>query len=132
MKTAKKKSKVIKPGGVEKYISSFPKEIQVRLSEIRSVIQSVAPDAIETMSYFDMPGYSYTGFKYNGMFVWFSFKALFVRLHIRPKAIPQHKAELQGFTMTKAIVSFPVENKIPSMLVKKLVKASLKDMRSSV
>ncbi len=96
---------------------------------MRATIQAVAPDAIETVSYFDMPGYSYEGYDYNGMFAWFSFKAPFVRLHVRPQALVDHKKELKGYLTTKAVVSFSAGKTIPKALVKKLVRASLKSMR---
>jgi uncharacterized protein YdhG (YjbR/CyaY superfamily) len=76
-----------------------------------------------------MPGYSYAGFDYDGMFVWFSFKKPHVRLHVRPPVIQEHGKELAGYTTTKAIVSFPMGKPVPMTLVKKLVKASLKAMR---
>ena len=120
--------KKIKSGGVEKYIKACPKETRDRLQDLRSAIINVAPDAIETVSYFDMPGYSYEGYEYNGMFAWFSFKAPFVRLHVRPMAITALQKELEKYTHTKAIVFFPVDKPLPKTLVKKLVKASLKDM----
>jgi uncharacterized protein YdhG (YjbR/CyaY superfamily) len=131
MAKASKKSRVIEAGGVDEYIARCPKDIQIRLREMRAAIREVAPDAIETMSYFDMPGYSYEGYVYNGMFAWFSFKTPFVRLHVRPVAIESHKKELEKFATTRAIVSFPVEGPIPKALVKKLVKASLQDMNNS-
>jgi uncharacterized protein YdhG (YjbR/CyaY superfamily) len=131
MKKTKKKTgtRTIKPGGVDEYIGEWPKETQVRLKEMRVAIREVAPDAVETVSYFDMPGYSYEGFVYNGMFAWFSFKEPFVRLHVRPEAIVAHKKELEKYAKTIAIVSFPKEEPIPKTLVKKLVKSSLKSMK---
>jgi uncharacterized protein YdhG (YjbR/CyaY superfamily) len=129
MKTAKKKSAAIKPGGVDEYIAGCPVRVQGRLAEMRATIQAVAPGAIETVSYFDMPGYSYEGYDYNGMFAWFSFKAPFVRLHVRPPAIEDHKQQLEGYPTTRAVISFPVEKPIPKALVKKLVRASLRLMR---
>ena len=36
---------------------------------------------------------------------------------------------VEGYTTTKAIVSFPVNTEVPLALVKKLVKASLKAMK---
>ena len=122
------KSKTIIPGGVVAYISECPKEARANLRAIREAIREVVPDAVETVSYFEMPGYSYAGYEYNGMFAWFSFKAPCVRLHVRPQALIQHKKDLLSYAKTKAIVSFPVDSKIPKALVKKLVKASLKDM----
>lgn len=63
------------------------------------------------------------------MFVWFSFKKPYVRLHVRPPVLDNHKEELAEYKTTKAIVSFPMEKKIPITQVKKLVKASLKEMK---
>ena len=90
--------------------------------------ETVVDDAIETVSYFDIPGYSYEGYEYNGMFAWFSFKAPFVRLHVRPRSLIKYKKELEKYPKTKAVISFSVEKSIPKTLVKNLVKPSLKDM----
>lgn len=75
----------IKLGGVKQYIAKHPKVAQDRLDEIRSAIQEAAPGSLETVSYFQMPGYFYKGYEYNGMFAWFSFKKPHVRLHVRPQ-----------------------------------------------
>ena len=129
---AKKKSQ-IKQGGVTEYIAKSPKDAQGALKSLRAAIRSVAPDAIETTSYFQMPGYFYAGdYAYNGMFVWFSYKKPFARLHVLPSVIMNHKKELAGYPTTTAIVSFPVDKKISMALVKKLVKASLKAMKDKL
>ena len=126
---AKKKSEIT-PGGAEKYIAKFPKDVQNTLKGMRSAIRQVVPDAVETVSYFRMPAYFYAGkYVYNGMFVWFSFKKPYVRLHVWPPVIKNHKKELAPYPTTTAIISFPVDKKIPTALVKKLVKASLKAMK---
>ena len=127
---ASKGKRVIELGGVNEYLAGCPKESQKALKEIRAAIRSVAPEAVETMSYFDMPGYSYEGYPYNGMFAWFSFKAPYVRLHVRPKALAQYRKDTEDYLTTTAIISFPAEELIPKTLVKKLVKASLSDMKS--
>ena len=57
---AKKKSD-IKPGGVEEYIAKYPKDIKDKLKSIRTAIRQVMPDAVETVSYFQWPGYFYEG-----------------------------------------------------------------------
>ena len=125
----KGKQKIIIPGGVDEYIAKHSSEVQHRLTEIRNSIQSSAPGYTETVSYFDMPGYYYEGYDYNGMFAWFSFKKPFVRLHVRPPVLESHKKDLEGYTSTKAILSFPIDKAIPKTLVKKLVKASIKVMK---
>jgi uncharacterized protein YdhG (YjbR/CyaY superfamily) len=96
---------------------------------MRAAIQAVAPGATETASYFQMPGYCYDGYDYNGMFAWFSYKKPHVRLHVRPPVLENNKTDIGGYKATKAIISFPADKEIPKALVKKLVKASIKVMK---
>jgi len=121
-----KKSKTI---DVDEYIAKCPREARDQLAKIRAAIQSAAPGATERGDYFEMPGYAYPGFDYDGMFVWFSFKKPYIRLHVRPPVIEDHTKELAGYLTTKAIVSFPLGNPIPMKLVKNLARASVKVMR---
>jgi uncharacterized protein YdhG (YjbR/CyaY superfamily) len=114
---------------VDEYIAKCPREAQGALVKIRAAIRAAAPGATERTDYFQMPGYSYPGFDYDGMFAWFSFKKPHIRLHVRPPTIQRHGKELAGYATTKAIVSFPMDKPIPMTLVKKLVKGSLKAMR---
>ena len=114
---------------VEEYIEKCPKETQEKLRKIRDAIREVAPDSTERTDYFQIPGYSYEGYDYDGMFAWFSFKKPNVRLHVRPPVLQEHKKELVGCVTTKGIVTFPEDREISITLVKKLVKASIKVMK---
>lgn len=110
---------------VDAYISSAPEEMQAALTELRTIIHTVAPDATERTDYFDMPGYSYDQYNYyNGMFVWFSFKKPYVRLHILPSVIEKYKDEVKEYQLTKSIIGFKSGGKLPKALIKKLVKES--------
>jgi len=120
--------KTIVPSGVNEYVSSQPEGVQDKLTTVRSAIQKVAPDAVETVSYFGIPGYSYEGYDYNGMFAWFSYKAPHIRLHVRPPVAENHAAELEGCKISKGIISFPEERDVSTTLIKKLVMASFKEM----
>ncbi|MGV9001599.1 MAG: DUF1801 domain-containing protein [Candidatus Saccharimonadaceae bacterium] len=122
--------KVIVPGGVEEYISEYPKEIQDKLTIIRSAIRTVAPDAIETVSYFGIPGYCYEGYDYNGMFAWFSYKEPHIRLHVRPPVAENHIKELEGCKITTGIIGFPETDELSPILIAKLVRASLNEMKN--
>ena len=115
---------------VDAYIANCPNEVQDELRKIRSAIRVVAPDAIERTDYFNIPGYSYEGYDYDGMFAWFSYKKPNVRLHVRPPVIEDHKRELVDCVTTKGIVTFPENKEIRITLVKKLVKASIKVMKN--
>lgn len=118
-----------KSAEVDEYIARCPKAAQGNLAKIRAAIREAAPGATERTDYFQMPGYSYPGFDYDGMFAWFSFKEPHIRLHVRPPVIQEHRKELAGYATTKAIVSFPIGKPVPITLVKKLLKASLKAMK---
>ena len=119
-----------KSGGVDEYIARCPKEARGDLAKIRAAIRAAAPGATERTDYFQWPGYSDPGIDYyDGMFAWFSFKKPHVRLHVPPSVIREYRNELAGYATTKAIVSFPMGKPVPTALVKKLVKASLKVMK---
>ena len=102
---------------VDEYISDCLEDVQEKLKKIRFAILEIAPDSTERTDYFGFPGYSYEGYDYDGMFVWFSFKEPFIRLHIRPPVIQEHMKELEGFHTTKAIVSFPKDKELPISLI---------------
>ena len=123
-------NKKVVPGGAEDYISACPEEFQPKLKLIRSSIQAVAPDAIETVSYFGIPGYCYEGYDYNGMFAWFSYKKPYIRLHVRPPVAEDHIRELNGCKISTGIIGFPEENDVSPALIKKLVRASLSQMKN--
>ncbi len=63
------------------------------------------------------------------MFVWFSYKDPFVRLHVIPPVIEDHFKEIKTYPTTKSVVSFPVDTELPIELIKELVKASIKVMK---
>jgi len=125
------KSGPLVPGGVDEYIANCPTETQSQLNGIRAAIREVAPDSIETVSYFQIPGYSYPGYDYNGMFAWFSYKKPNIRLHVRPPVIQNHAGDLEAYATTKSIVSFPSSKEIPVALVKLLVLASIEEMKKN-
>jgi uncharacterized protein YdhG (YjbR/CyaY superfamily) len=119
-----------KSSGVDEFIARCPKEAQGDLARIRAAIRAAAPRATERTDYFQWPGYSYPDiYYYDGMFAWFSFKKPHIRLHVPPPVIRKHRKELAGYATTKAIVSFPMGKPVPTALVRKLVKASLKVMK---
>jgi uncharacterized protein YdhG (YjbR/CyaY superfamily) len=115
---------------VDTYIAKCPEDIQGKLRQIRAAIKEVAPGAAETTSYFQMPGYYYPGYDYNGMFAWFGLQKSHISLLLRPPTIQDFADELAGYSTTKAAVHLPLDKKVPVPLVKKLVKASLETMKA--
>lgn len=88
-----KKQLVVDSGSVYACIAKCPTNIQDKLKEIRAAIKEAAPGAAETTSYFEMPGYSYEGYDYNGMFAWFGLQRSHIGLYLRPPTIQNHEKE---------------------------------------
>ena len=65
------------------------------------------------------------------MFAWFGLQKSHISILLRPPTIQNFDKELAEYDTTKAAVHFPLENKVPISLVKKLVKASLKIMKEN-
>jgi uncharacterized protein YdhG (YjbR/CyaY superfamily) len=101
---------------VDEYITSFPKDVQTVLQEMRQAIKEAAPQAEEAISY-QMPA-----FKQNGVLVWFA--AFKNHLGFFPTAlgIEEFKEELTDYETSKGTIRFPLDKPIPFDLVKEIVK----------
>ncbi len=108
-----------KAKGVDEYIRRAPEEAQGKLRELRAVIKSAAPGAVESISY-GMPGYD------KGRVCWFGLSKRHIGLYIRPPVIARNKKTLAGYKTTKSAVHLPLDKKTPVALIKKLVKARIK------
>lgn len=105
---------------VDEYIASAPEEVRDKLKEFRATIKTTAPNAQERISY-GMPYYNY-----KGRLVYFGLSKNHIGLYIPSPIIKEHKNELKGYETTKATIRFPLDNKLPLMLIKKLIKARAK------
>lgn len=106
--------------GVDEYIANAPKELQEKLKELRAAIRSAVPDAAEKISY----GMPYFGYK--GRLVYFALAKKHLGLYIPPPVIEEHQKELKDYVTAKSTVQFPLDKKLPIRLIKKLVKARVK------
>ncbi len=111
---------MLKPKSVDAYIASTPKEVQGRLKELRAIIKSAAPTAVERISY-GMPYYDY-----KGRLVYFSLAKAHIGLYIPTPVVSEYKSELEAYETTNATVRLPLDKKFPVALIKKLVKARMR------
>jgi len=109
-----------KPGDVDAYISTAPKESQTKLNQLRSIIKKSAPQAVEKISY-GMPYYAY-----KGRLAYFSAWKTHIGLYIPSPTIAEHQSELAGYETTKATIRLPLDQKLPVSLIQKLIKARAK------
>ena len=112
--------KMPRPKDVDAFIASAPKEVRGKLKELRVAIRKAAPDAEERISY-GMPYYGYMG-----RVAYFRHAKNHIGLYIPPPVIQEHKRELRGYETARATVRFPLDKRLPVVLIQKLVKARMK------
>lgn len=105
---------------VDEYIANAPKDVQPKLKQLRKVIKETAPKAEEKISY-GMPYYGY-----KGRLVYFAFAKNHIGLYAMPPTIKDHIDELKKYSTTTATIRFPLDEKLPIVLIKKLIKVGIK------
>lgn len=105
---------------VGEYIANAPKEVQGKLKELREAIKSVAPNAIEKISY-GMPYYHY-----KGRLVYWGLAKKHIGIYLPTPIIEEHKNDLKDYSTSAATIRFPLDKKLPIALLKKLIKARLR------
>jgi uncharacterized protein YdhG (YjbR/CyaY superfamily) len=107
---------------VDDYLSRLPEDSRAALEQLRQTIKSIVPEAIEVISY-QIPT-----FKYQGRML-VSYAAFKKHLSFFPGAAPieAHRNELKSYQTSKGTIRFPIDKPLPAALVKKLVKARIKE-----
>ena len=110
---------------VDDYIAALPEGTRAALAKLRKTIKAAAPEAAEVISY-QIPLY-----KHHGHLV--AFKAAedhCVFVVMSPALLRKHAAQLKGYKLGKASISFAANNPLPAALVTKLVKARIAENES--
>ena len=105
---------------IDEYISTFPKDIQQILQEIRETIHNAAPEAEEAISY-QIPT-----FKLNGNLVHFAAWKNHIGFYPTPSGTKEFEKELSRYNRAKGSVQFPLDQPMPLTLIAKIVKYRVK------
>ena len=109
------------PRNVDEYFAGVPEPARSQLQQMRSTIRSaVPPGATETISY------RIPAFEFNGPLLWYAAFKDHCSLFPTAAVIAAFKKELKGFTTSKGTIHFPVDKPLPTALIKKLVKARVR------
>lgn len=107
---------------IDDYISTFPKEVQERLTEIRKLIKKEEPTVMESISY-GMPS-----FKLNGQpLVYFAGYKSHIGFYPIPSGIEKFKKELSVYKQGKGSVQFPQNKPLPVDLIQKILKFRIEE-----
>ena len=119
--TMKSTGKAAPARDVDDYLAALPENSRATLKRLRSTIKVVAPKAVEKISY-RMPMYNYLG-----MLVGFAAFKNHCSIFIGPSVIEAHKDLLKRYDTSKGTIRFPIGKPLPVALVKKLIKARIKE-----
>lgn len=111
---------------IDDYIATFPEDTQQILQEIRGVIRSAAPDAVEKISY-QMPT-----FYLNGNLVHFAAYPRHIGFYPAPRGIEAFQEELSAYKGAKGSVQFPIDQPMPYDLIRRIVEYRAAENRIQV
>ena len=107
---------------VDSYLAKLPPDVRATLEKLRATIKAAAPKAEEEISY-RMPCY-----KYNGVLVYFgAFKDHCSFFPASKSVLKTFADELASFDAFGGTIQFTVDHPLPQSLVKKIVKARMKE-----
>ena len=110
---------------VDAYIAAAPAPTQPILRQLRDVIRTAAPKAEERISY-GMPSYDY-----HGRLVYFAAFENHVGLYAVGQAQDSYTKELSGYLSGKSTAQFPIGQPLPVALIRKVVKARVKENQTT-
>lgn len=106
---------------IDKYIASFPKDVQAILEKIHKTIRKAAPKAEETINY------GIPTFTLEGNLVHFAGFKNHIGFYPTPSGIEKFKKELSKYEGAKGSVQFPLDQPIPYELITKIVTFRVKE-----
>jgi uncharacterized protein YdhG (YjbR/CyaY superfamily) len=108
---------------VDAYLNALEEPKRSTLEALRSMILEAVPDAEEVISY-RVPAFRARGKVIAGFA---AFKDHLSYLPFSGSVLAQLGDELEGFTMTKSALHFPIDQPLPKSLVRKLIEVRMAD-----
>jgi uncharacterized protein YdhG (YjbR/CyaY superfamily) len=104
---------------VDEYLRGVEKPKRSTLEALRRTILEIVPDAEQVISY------KVPAFRVDSQIVagFAAFKDHLSYLPFSGSVLPELAGELEGYTMTKSALHFPVDRPLPKTLVRKLIAA---------
>lgn len=108
-----------KPDSIDQYIVSCDTHAAAKLQQLREIIQRAAPAAEEVISY-GMPA-----FRQGKILVYFAANKSHIGFYPTASPIEVFREELKAYKTSKGAIQFPMDQKLPILLIKRIVKFRL-------
>ena len=122
--TARKTRMTSVPAGdIDQYLATVPEDARATLEKLRQVVSAAAPNAVEAIWY-QIPTFRLCGRALVG------FAAFKNHCSFFPMSMAVMRAyydELNSYDTSKGTIRFPLDKPLRSALVKKIVKARIKE-----
>jgi uncharacterized protein YdhG (YjbR/CyaY superfamily) len=110
------------PENVDAYLATIPQDQRKALESLRKAIKAAAPQAEEVISY-RIPTY-----RYHGPLVHFVAREKYGSFIVASQPVVESfQRELEGFKTSGTTIHFTPKKPLPASLVKKIVKARMKE-----
>ena len=109
---------------IEQYLELLPLESQKALETLRKIIQDTVPNAEEGFSY-GVPAFKIKG---RPIVCYAAFKNHCGFYPMSPEVLNRFASDLADFEMSKGTIRFKIDKPLPETLVKRIVKARLKEL----
>lgn len=110
---------------VDEYIGMFPKEVQAVLESVRETVGQAEPEAEEVISY-QLPALKYRG---KNLIFYSAYTNHYSVAFSPPFTIFEvFREELSPFEVGKTSVQFPLDQPIPSDLLRKMVQYKVEEI----
>lgn len=110
------------PKTVDEYLKALPANVRKTLGQVRKAIKAACPDAVEIISY-QIPAYKYKG---QRLIYFAAFKNHCSIYAMGYSIIKEFRSLLKHYDISGTTIHFPLDKPLPASLVKKLVKARIK------
>ncbi len=122
--TARKTRMTSVPAGdIDQYLATVPEDARATLEKLRQVVSAAAPNAVEAIWYqiptFKLYGRALVGFA--------AFKNHCSFFPMSMAVMRAYHDELNSYDTSKGTIRFPLDKPLRSALVKKIVKARIKE-----
>ncbi len=111
---------------IDEYIAEFPPEVQAKLTQMRQLIHSLVPEAVESISYaiptFDLDGKHLVHFA--------AFKN-HIGFYPTPNGMEEFAEELSAFKSGKGSAQFPLDDPLPTDLITQIVEFRVANLRGT-